>query len=86
MPDSRWEWKFNPSNVLAIVLAAGTGIAGFVRVEGRTDSNAHHISDLSATMEKVSDAVTLAEKNNAVLVRWQQEQDRRLDRLEEGAG
>lgn len=86
MPDSRWEWKFNPSIVLAIVLAAGTGIAGFVRVEGRTDSNAHHLESLSATMEKVSDAVQLAEKNHAVLMRWQQEQDRRLDRLEGGAG
>lgn len=84
MPESRWEWKFNPSIVLAIVLAAATGIAGLVRAEGRIDTNAHHLSDLSAAIEKVSEAVRLAEVNNAVLMQWQQDQDRRLERLEGG--
>ena len=84
MPDSRWEWKFNPSVVLAIVLAAGTGIAGFVNAKGQIGNNAHHLESLGATIEKVSEAVRLAERNNAVLMQWQQEQDRRLRRLEGG--
>ncbi len=81
-----WEWRFNPSVVLAIVLAATAGIAGFVRAEGQIDANEHHLESLGTTIEKVSEAVRLAERNNAVLMQWQAEQDRRLDRLEGGIG
>lgn len=82
----RWEWRFNPSVVLAIVLAAGAGVAGFVRAEAQIDGNAHHIEVLGKTLDKATTAVQLAEKNHAVLMRWQAEQDRRLDRLEGGTG
>ena len=37
----------------------------------------------SAATEKVAEAVHQSEKNTAVLMQWQREQDRRLNRLED---
>ena len=86
MAKPRIEWKFTPSSLLAIFIAASTVIVGFVRAEGRIDRNDHHLAEHSEALKSVSDALALAEGNNRVLIQWQEEQDRRIERIEAMSG
>ena len=77
-----WDWKLNPSSLLAILVATVALIGAFVRAEGKIDSNEHHLDEHTQALNNVAKAVSLSEKNNAVLMQWQREQDRRIAALE----
>lgn len=78
--NGEWNW----SNVIAIVLAGGALVAGFVRADSVNQMQDRDIAAVQTILNKIAASQDQIAINNGILTKLVETHDHRLNRLESG--